>query len=343
MGGGSHRPYRAREAARAGVGMEGDMKRVAAVAVLAMALGGCTASKMEQRNGCWVRQVKSFPSTVKEEIGPCARPTPVWSEDRLTRLVQECVMHADYRWQSSALVAWNRGAPLPEREPEEKVLGACMARAETVLNAEKGAVEQRLSEVSQERDALKARMEQERAEHQASLEKTRAQHEAWLQQARAQHDASMERSQNQMHESNNRLTEVLGEAAKKPAPNAVATATATSTSEGKANTQSDSLARGDSASRGDSNSNSRKESTSRGPTVAKPTSGAPLPMCPAPSAVKRLQARATSEQEPSACKPPEPAKEAEPAVQPVLATPAQQTAQAPTPVKPEDAPPGAAE
>ncbi len=329
------------------LGMGGDMKRMAAVAVLAMALGGCTASKMEQRNGCWVRQVRTFPSSVKEEIGPCARPTPVWSEDRLTRLVQECVMHADYRWQSSALVAWNRGEPMPEREPEEKVLGACMARAETVLNTEKGAVEQRLSEVSKERDSLKASMEKERAEYQANMEKARALHEAWLQQARAQHDASMERAQNQLHESNNRLTEVLGEAAKKPAPNAVATATATSTSEGRANTQSDSLARGDSASRGDStsrgDSNSRGDSASRGPRVAKPTTGAPLTMCPLPSAAKRLQARASSKKEPaeSACKPPAPtdATAFEPAVQPVLATPAQTTAQAPTPLKLEEAQP----
>ncbi|WP_205525814.1 hypothetical protein [Pyxidicoccus trucidator] len=328
------------------------MKRVAAVAVLAMALGGCTASKMEQRNGCWVRQVRTFPSSVKEDIGPCARPTPVWSEDRLTRLVQECVMHADYRWQSSALVAWNRGEPLPEREPEEKVLGACMARAETVLNAEKGSVEQRLSEVSKERDTLKASMEKERAEHQASLEKARSQHDAYLQQARSQHDASMERAQNQLHESNNRLTEVLGEAAKKPAPNAVATATATSTSEGKANTQSDSLARGDSASRGDStsrgDSNSRRDSTSRGPTVAKPIAGTPLPMCPVPSVAKRRQARSASglqelasTEESPACKPPAPSDSAQPApaVLPVLATPAAQTAQAPTPLKPEDVQP----
>jgi hypothetical protein len=323
------------------------MKRMAAVVVLAMTVGGCTASKMEQRNGCWVRQVRSFPSTFKEEIGPCARPTPEWSEDRLTRLVQECVMHADYRWQSSALVAWNRGEPLPEREPEEKVLAACMARAETVLNAEKGAVEQRLSEVSQERDVLKAHLEKEREAHQANLEKTRAQHDANLEQARARHDAHMARARDQMHESNNRLTEVLGEAAKKPAPSAIATATSSSTSEGKANTQSDSLARGDSTSRGDSSS--RRESTSRGPRVAKPTSGEPLPMCPPPSAAKQVRAdtgkKDTADaEEPTACRPPESSQPASaPAVQPVLATPSEQTAKAPTPLAPEGARPGAAE
>lgn len=333
------------------------MKRVATVAVLATVLGGCAASKMEQRDGCWVRQVRTFPSSVKEEIGPCSRPTPVWSEDRLTRLVQECVMHADYRWQSSALVAWNRGTPLPEREPEEKVLGACMARAETVLNAEKDSVEQRLSEVSKERDLLKANLEKERAEYEANLEKARAQHDANLEKARAQHDASMERAQNQMHDSNTRLTEVLGEAAKRPTPNAVATATSTSTSEGKANTQSDSLARGDSASRGDSTSrgdaNSRRDSTNRGPRVAKPISGAPLPLCPAPSAAKQVQARTSGKQEPAsteeptaACSAPAPAASTQPGpdVQPVLAAPSQQTAQAPTPLKPEDArQPGSAE
>ncbi|NMO14554.1 hypothetical protein HPC49_02240 [Pyxidicoccus fallax] len=321
-----------------------------------MTVGGCTASRMEQRNGCWVRQVRSFPSSVKEEIGPCARPTPVWSEDRLTRLVQECVMHADYRWQSSALVAWNRGDTLPEREPEEKVLTACMARAETVLNAEKGAVEQRLSEVSQERDLLKANLEKEREAYQASIDKVRAKHDASLEQARAQHDEHMARARDQMHESNGRLTEVLGEAAKKPAPAAIATATSSSTSEGKANTQSDSLARGDSASRGDSNSSSRrdsssrKDSTTRGPTVAKPTSGAPLPMCPPPSVAKQVRADASRQEpagaeEPMTCNPQKPAESFEPApaVQPVLATPSEQTAKAPTPLKPDGEQPGSAE
>ncbi len=182
------------------------MKRLAAVAVLAMTVGGCTAARVEQRNGCWVRQVRSFPSSVKEEVGPCARPTPVWSEDRLTRLVQECVMHADYRWQTSALVAWNRGQPLPEREPEEKVLAACMARAESVLHSEKAAVEQRLSEVSQERDSLKASLEKERDAYQAAIDKARSQHDASMEQAQARHDAHMSKARDQLHDSNTRLT-----------------------------------------------------------------------------------------------------------------------------------------
>jgi hypothetical protein len=327
------------------------MKRMAAVMVLAMTVGGCTAARMEQRDGCWVRSVRSFPSSVKEEIGPCARPTPVWSEDRLTRLVQECVMHADYRWQSSALVSWNRGEPLPEREPEEKVLAACMARAEAVLNTEKSTVEQRLSEVSEERDALKASLEKDRDEYQASIEKERARHDASMEQARAQHDAHMAQARDQMHESNNRLTEVLGEAAKKPAPSAVATATSTSASEGKANTQSDSLARGDSTSRGDSSS--RRNPVPQAPTVAKPTSGTPLPMCPPPSKAKAIQASTSTpskkgparEEEPTACRAPEPSEASpqEPAVQAALATPSEQTAKAPTPLKPEEAQPGSAE
>lgn len=339
------------------------MKRVAAVVGLALGLVGCTASKMEQRNGCWVRQVRSFPSTVKEEVGPCARPIPVWSEDRLTRLMQECVMHADYQWQSSAMVAWNRGEPLPAREPEEKMLGACMARAEAVLNADKDAVEQRLSEVSQERDALKASLEKDRAEYQASidkarnehdanLERTRAQHDASLERTRAQHDAAVGRAMDQMHDSNNRLTQVLGEAAKKPLPNAVATATATSTSEGKANTQSDSKSRGDSTSRGDAASRRNSNSASRGPTVAKPTSGTPLPMCPAPSTAKQVQANtstpvlkpASAAEDPTACRQPEPSETSEPAspVQPVLATPTPQAVRAPVPLEPGAARPGAA-
>jgi hypothetical protein len=334
------------------------MKRVAAVVVLALGLAGCTASKLEQRNGCWVRQVRTFPSTVKEEVGPCARPTPIWSEDRLTRLVQECVMHADYRWQSMAMVAWNRGEPMPEREPEEKVLGACMARAESVMNTEKSALEQRLSEVSRERDTLKASLEKDRAEYQANLDKERTQHDSSLERTRTQHDATMGHALDQLHDSNNRLTEVLGEAAKKPAPSAIATATSTSTSEGKANTQSDSLAQGDSKSRGDSSSrgdaasrrNSDSRSTSRGPTVAKPTSGTPLPMCPLPSAARQFQANTSTpflsaSNDTTACKPPAPSEAFEPypAVQSVLATPTPQAAKAPAPLEPDIEPPGTPE
>ncbi|QSQ28424.1 hypothetical protein JY651_37710 [Pyxidicoccus parkwayensis] len=333
-----------------------------------MGLAGCTASKVEQRNGCWVRQVRTFPSSVKEDVGPCSRPTPVWSEDRLTRLVQECVMHADYQWQSSAMVAWNRGEPLPEREPEEKMLSACMARAEAVLRTEKGDVEQRLSEVTKERDSLKASQEKDRAEYQASLSRERDQREASLNKVREQHDASMERAQvqhdatvgralDQMHDSNNRLTEVLGEAAKKPAPSAIATATSTSTSEGKANTQSDSntrsdsRSRGDSTSRGDATSRRNSSSKSRGPTVAKPTSGTPLPTCSAPTAARQVQANTSKPvlmstydaEDTTACRPAEPSGDTKPTVQAVLAQPTPQAVKAPAPLEPDIEQPGTSE
>ncbi|QQR48057.1 hypothetical protein JKA73_02130 [Myxococcus xanthus] len=312
-----------------------------------MVASACTSVRMEQRDGCWVKQTRAFPSTLKEEVGPCARPVPVWSEDRLTRLVQECVMHTDYRWQSSALVAWNRSEPLPERESEEKVLAACMARAETILNTEKGALEQRLSEVARERDTLKA-----------SIEKERNQHQATLTEQLTRHDASMERARNQIHESNNLLAEALGEAAKKPAPSAVATATSTSSSEGLANTQTDSTQRSDAALRGDVSSSARRSSSSQGtqtappPRVVKPiidtTDDTPL-MCELSSATKAKakanQSRASSKKKrpgvrnASECTQMKP----EPSFQPaepeeaILATPAQQTAKAPIPLVPQDA------
>ncbi|WNZ62733.1 hypothetical protein QEG98_02625 [Myxococcus sp. MxC21-1] len=320
------------------------MRLVAAVS-LAMVASACTSVRMEQRDGCWVKQTRAFPSTLKEEVGPCARPVPVWSEDRLTRLVQECVMHTDYRWQSSALVAWNRSEPLPERESEEKVLAACMARAETILNTEKGALEQRLSEVARERDTLKA-----------SIEKERNQHQAILTEQLTRHDASMERARNQMHESNNLLAEALGEAAKKPAPSAVATATSTSSSEGLANTQTDSTQRSDAALRGDVSSSARRSSSSQDtqtappPRVVKPiidtTDDTPL-MCELSPATKAKanQSRASSKKKrpgvrnASECTQMKP----EPSFQPaepeeaILATPAQQTAKAPIPLVPQDA------
>ncbi|WP_228558363.1 hypothetical protein [Myxococcus sp. AB056] len=318
------------------------MRLVAAVS-LAMVASACTSVRMEQRDGCWVKQTRAFPSTLKEEVGPCARPVPVWSEDRLTRLVQECVMHTDYRWQSTALVAWNRSEPLPERESEEKVLAACMARTETILNTEKGALEQRLSEVAQERDTLKA-----------SIEKERNQHQATLTEQLTRHDASMERARNQMHESNSLLAEALGEAAKKPAPSAVATATSTSSSEGLANTQTDSTQRSDAALRGDVSSSARRSSSSQGtqtappPKVMKPIIDTDTPpMCELSSATmaKANQSRSSSgKKRPGARNAAECTQmKPEPSFQPaepeeaILATPAQQTAKAPIPLVPQDA------
>ncbi|WP_238539924.1 hypothetical protein [Corallococcus macrosporus] len=321
------------------------MRLVAAVS-LAMVASACTSVRMEQRDGCWVKQTRAFPSTLKEEVGPCARPVPVWSEDRLTRLVQECVMHTDYRWQSTAMVAWNRGDPLPVRESEEQVLSACMARAENILNTEKGALEQRLSEVAQERDTLKA-----------SIEKERHQHQATMSEQLTRHDASMERARDQMHQSNNLLAEALGEAAKKPAPSAVATATSTSSSEGLANTRTDATQRSDAALRGDVSSSSRRSSSSKGPPTAPPpkvmkpvidTGTDTPPMCElsssatlakvnqprSPSGKKRPGVRNAAE---CTQMKPEPASRPDEPVEAILATPAQQTAKAPIPLVPQDA------
>ena len=83
--------------------------RIPGVVLLAVVAGGCTTVKLEQREGCWVRQTSRWPSQVKEELGPCEREKPAWSEDRLTRLVQECMVQADYRWKTRALAAWNKG------------------------------------------------------------------------------------------------------------------------------------------------------------------------------------------------------------------------------------------
>ncbi|HEX7622188.1 MAG TPA: hypothetical protein VF400_01355, partial [Anaeromyxobacteraceae bacterium] len=87
--------------------------------LLAMTATGCTTVKLAQRDGCWVRKTERFLVGSKEEVGPCAPPAPNWSDDRLTRLVQECASRADYRWQGRALEAWNRREPMPERPSEE--------------------------------------------------------------------------------------------------------------------------------------------------------------------------------------------------------------------------------
>jgi hypothetical protein len=170
----------------------GLMKR--SIALLALAgLAGCSSVKMEQRGGCWVRKTERLGNT-REELGPCGRPPPEWTDDRITRIVQECVAQDDFRWQGHALAAWSRGQPLPERPSAESVLATCMAESARAAISENERLQARLEEVSADRTALAARTEEDRGH---------------------------------LLESYDRLAADLGEAAKKPQPPATATATAT--------------------------------------------------------------------------------------------------------------------
>jgi hypothetical protein len=168
---------------------------------LAAVLGGCSTTRVVQRDGCWVRETKRTLLGKTEELGPCMRPQPKWAEDRLTRLVQECMAEADHRWTVRAIEAWSRKEPLPAQEPEKDVARACMNEAASGAITQNETLRERLAEVTSDRTALAART----AETDAHL--------------RASHD---------------RLAEFLGEAAKRPPP--VATATATATSDGTATT-----------------------------------------------------------------------------------------------------------
>lgn len=177
--------------------------RTIGLVVLAAVLGGCTTVKVVQRDGCWIRQTKRTLAGAKEEIGPCARPPPRWSEDRLTRLVQECVAQADYRWQGNALAAWSRKDPLPPQPARETVIETCLTQAATGVVAQTEALRERLADVSGDRDALRAHAAQ---------------------------------GDDHLRDTSAKLAEYLGEAAKRPPP--VATATATATSDGTATTES---------------------------------------------------------------------------------------------------------
>jgi hypothetical protein len=178
--------------------------------LLVVAELGCTSVKMVQREGCWVRREEKAFGRVREEVGPCARPTSPWVEDRLTRLVQECIAREDYRWQTRAVAAWTRREAWPAQDPEASVLQACMNQAAhaavtdvEALNERLATAKDRLGEVSSDREKLRARLDDDRAHLAATTDK---------------------------------LAEYLGEAAKKPLP--PATATATASSDGRAHTES---------------------------------------------------------------------------------------------------------
>jgi hypothetical protein len=182
------------------------MRRVAWVVLLAaVAAGsGCTNVKMVQRDGCWVRQTEDKPfGGVREELGPCMSPEIPWvTGDRLTRLMQECAVRADRRWNSRALAAWSRGEPIPDRADRDDVLRECLDESARAVVGESEAVRQenealrrQLAALGVEHDALRARDDQERKELVAT---------------------------------SNRLVDHLGEAAKKAQQPGAATATARS-------------------------------------------------------------------------------------------------------------------
>lgn len=174
-----------------------------AMGVLTSGALGCTSVRMVQREGCWVRQTERWIIGTKEDMGPCQRPEQTWSEDPLTRLVQECVAQADYRWQARALAAWNKGEAIPSQEPDEWVLKACTSEP--------------LRSVLDENQALRAQLESLRADREALAEQTATDRDFM----RASHD---------------RLTDALGLAAQKEPGAAIATSTSTSTSEGTSST-----------------------------------------------------------------------------------------------------------
>ena len=180
------------------------MTRMGVLALVVPAAMGCTSVRMLQREGCWVKQTEKWPGRVSEELGFCGKAPPVWAQDRVARLVQECMAQADFRWQNRALAAWTRGEPIPPQDSDDKIAQTCMTEASAALGqeAENSALKSRLAELSQDRDAL-----------------------------RTVNDGDREF----LKQSSDKMVSALGEAAKKPAPSAVATATST----GTAKTESD--------------------------------------------------------------------------------------------------------
>lgn len=182
-------------------------------AVLGLAVAGCTSVRLVQRDQCWIRQTSRL-GQLREELGPCRREPPAWSQDRLTRIVQECVAQADHRWQNLAAAAWARGERLPARPAEDASLAQCLEQVSRSVAGDNERLKERLSEVMGDRDAQAAEARREREHFLSSWDKIAAD---------------------------------LGEAAKRPMPPATATASAIgegrSTSEGRSATERSTLAR----------------------------------------------------------------------------------------------------
>jgi len=180
------------------------MRGIAKTAALCGALLACTSVKMVQREGCWVKQTDRTLGGSTEELGFCTKPQPEWAQDRLARLVQECMAQADFRWENRALAAWSRNEPIPPPDADEQIAKTCMSQAASALGleAQNDGLKSRLADVSHDREALQS---------------------------------AIEKSREFLEEISDKMITALGEAAKKPAPSATATATST----GTAKTESD--------------------------------------------------------------------------------------------------------
>jgi len=172
--------------------------RSIAPAIAVGLLAGCTSVKMVQREGCWMRQTDGFLRGTTEEIGFCTRPQPALAQDRVARMVQECMAQSDHRWQNRALAAWSRGQTVPGQDADGSVAKTCMAEAVAAFSAEaeNAALRSRLAELAKERDTLRKQTQDD---------------------------------QRFVQQSSDKMVSALGDAAKKEAPSAVATATSTGT------------------------------------------------------------------------------------------------------------------
>lgn len=114
---------------------------------------GCTTVRLERRDGCWLRQTEKW-GRVTEEIGPCPKDQTQWVNDRPTRLVQECVADASWRWHNDALAAWQRGE-VPETPPvDATLLEACQAEAARTLTQQNEALQTQLTASQADRERV---------------------------------------------------------------------------------------------------------------------------------------------------------------------------------------------
>jgi hypothetical protein len=188
--------------------------RVLGAVALVLVASACTRVKMVQRDGCWVKRTVSF-GRVQEQVGPCMRPQPKWADDQFTRLVQECVAQADFRWQVRALDAWSHARPYPA-QPAEETLRTCLQESRIGLVSENDTLKRRVSDLQEERNTLRTDLVAERTT--------------------VRSDADKEREH--LRASNDRIAGFLGDAAKRPPASANVTASANATGEGKATNDS---------------------------------------------------------------------------------------------------------
>lgn len=110
--------------------------RISGLLGLVLVCGGCSSTRYVMRDACWIRQTTGFAEGSQEELVACPAKAPAWSDDRVTRAIQECYAERENAFLHDTLRAERSGDPPPSRTQAQAAIEACRAGAVQLAQAE---------------------------------------------------------------------------------------------------------------------------------------------------------------------------------------------------------------